>query len=125
MPASRLILLAHGSRDPRWRAPFEAFVAALTADLGAASVRLAYMEFVTPTLVDMAEEASHEGVKQLQILPLFMAGGAHVDRDIPAQVTAVKERFPQLDLNILPPIGEHPRFVALMHDIVKEYANQA
>jgi sirohydrochlorin cobaltochelatase len=122
MSSARLILLAHGSRDPRWRAPFETFATALQADLGADKVRLAYMEFVPPTLTDMAEEASRDAVQQLKILPLFMAGGGHVDRDIPEQVTVVRERFPHLDFSILPPIGEHPRFVALMQEIVKEYA---
>jgi sirohydrochlorin cobaltochelatase len=122
MAPSRLVILAHGSRDPRWRAPFETFVATLAADLGADKIRLAYMEFVTPTLADMAEEAMRDGVQQLKILPLFMAGGAHVDRDIPVQVTAVQGRFPSLDLSVLPPIGEHPRLVALMQEIAKEYA---
>ena len=69
-----------------------------------------------------AEEAVRDGVQQLKILPLFMAGGAHVDRDIPEQVTAVQERFPSLDLSVLPPIGEHPRLVALMQEIAREYA---
>jgi sirohydrochlorin cobaltochelatase len=121
MTHSRLVVFAHGSRDPRWRAPFETFVATLTADLGADKVRLAYMEFVTPTLADMAEEAVRDGVQQLKILPLFMAGGAHVDRDIPEQVTAVQKRFPSLNLSVLPPIGEHPRLVALMQEIAREY----
>jgi sirohydrochlorin cobaltochelatase len=117
-----LILLAHGSRDPRWRAPFETFTTTLQAKLGEDKVCLAYMEFVSPSLTDMAEEASRDAVQQLKILPLFMAGGAHVDRDIPEQVTAVRGRFPHLDVSVLPPIGEHPRFVALMQEIVKEYA---
>jgi sirohydrochlorin cobaltochelatase len=122
MSQSRLVLLAHGSRDPRWRAPFEAFTAHLVADLGAHKVRLAYMEFVSPSLVDMAEEAIRDGIQQVKIMPLFMAGGAHVDRDIPVQVQEVKDRFPSLELTVLPPIGEHPRLVAVMQEIVKEHA---
>jgi sirohydrochlorin cobaltochelatase len=118
----RLVLLAHGSRDPRWRAPFETFAASLTTDLGDHKVRLAYMEFVAPTLVDTAEEAVRDGIRALKVLPLFMAGGAHVDQDIPAQVAAVKARFPDLELTVLAPIGEHPRMVAVMQDIAKEYA---
>jgi sirohydrochlorin cobaltochelatase len=122
MNPARLILFAHGSRDPRWRAPFETFTASLAAALGTHKVRLAYMEFVSPTLLDMAEEAVRDGIQHLKIVPLFMAGGAHVDRDIPTQVEAVKGRFPALELTVLPPIGEDPRLVAVMHDIVKEYA---
>jgi sirohydrochlorin cobaltochelatase len=63
MEASRLVLMAHGSRDPRWCAPFERFVATLQANLGAHRVRLASMEFVTPTLADVAAEALRDGVQ--------------------------------------------------------------
>jgi sirohydrochlorin cobaltochelatase len=122
MQAPRLVLMAHGSRDPRWCAPFEQFVSTLKADLGAHKVCLAYMEFVTPTLADIAEAAIRDGVQHLQILLLFMAGGAHVDCDIPAQVAAITARFPALVLTVLPPIGEHPHVVTLMQDIVKEHA---
>jgi sirohydrochlorin cobaltochelatase len=122
MSDMRLVLLAHGSRDPRWRAPFETFTASLMTDLGADKVRLAYMEFVTPTLADMAAEAVHDGIRQLKVLPMFMAGGAHVDRDIPTQVEEVKARFPALELTVLPPIGEHPRLIAVMQELAKEYA---
>jgi sirohydrochlorin cobaltochelatase len=125
METLRLVLMAHGSRDPRWCAPFERFVSTLKADLGVDKVRLAYMEFVTPTLADIAEEAMHDGVQHLQILPMFMAGGAHVDGDIPEQVAAITARVPTLALTVLPPIGEHPRMVALMQDIVKEHAENA
>ena len=125
MEAPRLVLMAHGSCDPRWCAPFERFVSTLKADLGAHKVRLAYMEFVTPTLVDIAAEAMRDGVQHLQILPMFMAGGAHVDRDIPEQVAAIQARFPALALTVLPPIGEHPRVVALMQDIVRAHADSA
>jgi sirohydrochlorin cobaltochelatase len=122
MEVSRLVLMAHGSRDPRWCAPFERFVATLQADLGAHKLRLAYMEFVPPTLADIAAEALRDGVQHLHILPLFMAGGAHVDSDIPAQVAAMHARFPALACTMLPPIGEHPRVVTLMQDIVREHA---
>jgi sirohydrochlorin cobaltochelatase len=122
MEAPRLVLMAHGSRDPRWCAPFERFVSTLQADLGAHRVRLAYMEFVPPTLADIAAEAMRDGVQHLQILPMFMAGGAHVDQDIPAQVASIKACFPALALTVLPPIGEHPRVVTLMQDIIKAHA---
>jgi sirohydrochlorin cobaltochelatase len=80
------------------------------------------MEFVSPTLAETAAEAVQDGIRHVKIVPLFMAGGAHVDRDIPEQVEAVKTRFPTLELTVLPPIGEHPRMVTLMQELVKEHA---
>ena len=91
-------------RQPRstLASTLETFVATLAADLGADKVRLAYMEFVTPTLADMAEEAMRDGVQQLKILPCLWPA-AHVDRDIPVQVTAVQGRFPPSTSASCPP----------------------
>lgn len=118
----RLILFVHGSRDPRWRRPFEELTARLQEDLGADRVRLAYMEFASPTLLDAARDAVDDGVSRLRLIPLFLAGGAHVDRDIPEQVQAVRARFPGMTVEVLPPVGEDPRFVALLRIIALESA---
>jgi sirohydrochlorin cobaltochelatase len=117
-----LILLVHGSRDPRWREPFERLAAGLAGDLGAAAVRLAYLELIPPTLMEVAAEAARDGVGRLRLLPLFMAGGTHVDRDIPAQAAAVRERFPNLAVEVLPSIGDDARFIRLLRDLASEAA---
>ncbi len=115
------VLLAHGSRDPRWREPFERLYLQLRSDLGD-DVRLAYMEFVGPTLLEVAEECVIAGVTEVQILPLFMAAGAHLASDIPEQVEQLSRRFPLLKVQILPPIGEDPRVFLMMREIIREVA---
>ena len=120
----RLLLFVHGSRDPRWRAPFERMTADLQEKLGAGRVRLVYMEFAEPTLLDVADEAARDGVTRLRLLPLFLAGGAHVANDIPDQVGAVRSRHPELRIEVLPPVGEDPRFAALLRDIASESARE-
>jgi len=120
----RLILYAHGSRDPRWREPFERMADELRAAPGIDNVRLVYMEFVPPTLQDAAAEAASQGVGCLRILPLFLAGGAHVDRDIPEQVAATRKRFPGLRIEVLPPVGEDRRFASLLRTLATEAARR-
>ena len=114
-----LVLIAHGSRDPRWREPFERLHATIRRTTSK-SVKLAYMEFISPTLIDCARDAASEGATEIEILPIFMAGGAHVGTDIPEQAQQVRERFPDLSVNILPPIGEDRRMFSLMCEIVRE-----
>ena len=123
--AVRLLLFAHGSRDPRWRAPFEDLERTLRREFGDDRVRLAYMEFVRPTLPDAAAEAVREGVTTLRVLPLFLSAGAHVALDIPAQAEEARRRHPNLTLEVLPPIGEDPRFVTLMKAVSRETLENA
>ena len=69
MQDSRLVIFAHGSPDIRWRLPFEELTASLTERHGADKVRLAYMEFVRPSLADVVREAARDGKLHLRVLP--------------------------------------------------------
>lgn len=118
----RLVLLAHGSRDPVWRAPFERLARELTTTLGPASVRLAYLEFESPTLEEVLREAAREGVPRVRILPLFTSSGKHVREDLPEQVARVRREAPSTAFELLPTLGEDPRFFELMRDLAREAA---
>ena len=56
-----LILFAHGARDPRWAAPFEAVAAQVRAQRPDVQVRLAFLEFMTPSLPDAGAELAALG----------------------------------------------------------------
>lgn len=120
---TRIVLFAHGSRDVRWQMPFNELTNELQGRLGSDTIRLAYMQFIPPTLSDVAEEAARDDKRELLVLPVFLAAGGHLAEDIPAQVEDVRRRFPQLQIELLPPIGEHPGVKRVFHEIVCEYAS--
>ena len=56
-PCTGLLLFAHGARDPRWAAPFEAVAAAVRGARPGTPVQLAYLEFMSPTLLEAGAQA--------------------------------------------------------------------
>ena len=121
-PKTRLILMAHGSRDPRWKASFVQIVAALERGLGPGAAALAFLEFEAPTLADSVRAAAEEGVTAVRVLPMFLASGKHVRADIPDIVRDLAAEMPGLDLELLPPLGDDPRVVDLMLEIARSAA---
>jgi sirohydrochlorin cobaltochelatase len=115
-----LILIAHGSRDPAWRASVESVMAALDAELGPGQVRLAYMELMPPTLGDVVADAARDGIERIRVLPLFLARQGHVDRDVVPQVETVRAAYPQVRIDLLPPIGQLEGFRELLRRIALE-----
>jgi sirohydrochlorin cobaltochelatase len=105
-----LILIAHGSRDARWRNSVERVVDSLAADLGPSRVRLAYMDCTPPTLLDVASEAARDGVRSIRVLPLFLATEGHVERDVEPLVAEVRRKLHPLTVELLPPLGQQPEF---------------
>ncbi len=112
-----LILIAHGSRDARWRNSVEGVVDSLAADLGPGRVRLAYMDCTPPTLLDVASEAARDGARRVRVLPLFLASEGHVERDIEPLVADVRKALHPLTVELLPPLGQHPEFRAAITGI--------
>jgi sirohydrochlorin cobaltochelatase len=115
-----LILIAHGSRDSRWRASVESVIESLQDQVGRDRVRLAYMECTPPTLIDVAGEAREAGVDTLRILPLFLTGEGHVARNIVPLVDQLRDAHGNVKVELLPPIGQHPLFLDVLAKIAKQ-----
>ena len=114
------ILLAHGSRDNAWRAGFEQLAASLAESLGEGRVRAAYLQLASPTLLEAVTAAVEEGFRQIVVVPLFIAAGGHVMRDVPSQVSTVQDQWRDLQITVLPRIGEAPGFVELVGQLVRK-----
>jgi sirohydrochlorin cobaltochelatase len=115
-----LILIAHGSRDPRWRASVEAVTTALQDDLGVERIGLAYMDCTPPTLMDVAQEAVRRGVRRIRILPLFLAVEGHVERDVVPLVDQVRAAVGSLEIELLEPVGQMTPFRELLRQLALE-----
>ena len=112
-----VIFIAHGSRDPHWRTSIEALIESLRTDLGRDRVGLAYMDCTPPTLMDATSEAVAAGATGIRVVPLFLTEEGHVERDIQPMVEQLREAFGTVDVKLLPPVGRHPRFREMLHEI--------
>jgi sirohydrochlorin cobaltochelatase len=111
-----LILFAHGARDPRWAAPFEAVAARLRERHPAATVRLAFLEFMAPTLPVAAAELVASGCDGVAVLPMFLGAGGHVRKDLPLLLEAMRAAHPRTVFTLHPAIGEVAGVVDAMAD---------
>lgn len=111
-----IVLFAHGARDPRWAAPFQAVAARLRAQAPQAEVRLAFLELMTPDLPTAAAELADAGCTEVVVLPLFLGAGGHVRQDLPRIVDGLRAGFPAVRWTLQPPVGELPSVIAAIAD---------
>lgn len=101
-----LILFAHGARDARWREPFERLVRKVEAARPDLAVALAFLELMQPDLVTAAGALAARGCRTLRVVPVFLGQGGHVREDLPEAVNVVRERYPDLDIELRIAVGE-------------------
>ncbi len=111
-----LILFAHGARDPRWARPFEDLAARVRRQRPGLTVRLAYLEFMTPDVAAAAAALVSEGCTRLSLVPVFLGSGGHVRKDLPQLVQNLHAQHPQLAITLHEALGEADRVLQAMAD---------
>ena len=101
-----LILFAHGARDPRWAAPFEAVAERVRAARPDAAVRLAFLELMAPDIGAAAAELAAAGCDRVEVVPLFLGAGGHVRRDLPALLQTLGARHRGTRFTLHDAVGE-------------------
>ncbi len=112
-----LILFAHGARDPRWSEPFEAVAAQVRTARPGVPVQLAFLEFMSPGLVDAGTALAQAGCRQVAVLPMFLGTGGHVRKDLPLLLDTLRSAHPGCQFDLLPAVGEQAAVVAAMADV--------
>jgi sirohydrochlorin cobaltochelatase len=100
-----IILFAHGSRDPNWRLPFEAIMTHLRKQDTRPAV-LAYLEFMQPSLSEAVDEMIASGIHEIRVVPVFLAVGSHVRKDLPVLLDEARAKHPALSISATAAIGE-------------------
>lgn len=101
-----LILIGHGARDPEWAEPMRRVRQAIVERLPTLRVELAFMELMRPDIDECADRLVNEGAARILVLPLFLARGGHVTRDLPQQIASLRERHRGVRFELAAPVGE-------------------
>jgi sirohydrochlorin cobaltochelatase len=115
-----VIILAHGSRDPLWRAPIESIARQVAQRDPRASVCCAYLELSQPDMATAVAGLVDTGVSVIRVLPLFFGMGKHAREDLPVIMQDMAGSYPAIRFELLPTAGEDPRMTALLASISLE-----
>ncbi|GGW18432.1 hypothetical protein GCM10018980_48320 [Streptomyces capoamus] len=102
-----LVLVAHGSRDPRALTTVRALMARVGALRPGLPVHLGHIELNEPLLPDTLAAL---GDTPAVLVPLLLSRGYHVKQDIPEMAGAARART-----RLAAPLGPHPLLAEALH----------
>ncbi len=94
-----LLLVAHGSRDPRSGAAIHHLAGRIAAQLPDVVVRAAFLELTHPSIAEALAELA-EQVEAIVVMPLVLTSGFHETTDLPDQIARAQADggLPPVDL---------------------------
>jgi sirohydrochlorin cobaltochelatase len=100
-----IVLFGHGSREAQWARPFQQLAETLSRKT-ATTVRLAYLELMSPSLAEAIATLVNEGVTAIRVVPVFLGVGGHTRHDLPKLVEVARARHGGVQITLDAPIGE-------------------
>lgn len=109
-----IILFAHGARDPEWARPVETLLATVKARHPGTRACSAFLEFMPPTLETAIDDCVADGSRHITIVPVFLAQGGHLKREVPHLMEQARTRHPGVTLQLTGAIGEQREVIEAM-----------
>lgn len=110
-PPPPLLVIAHGSRDPRHAETVRALTRRAAAARPGLRVLTGFLDFCTPSVPHLLERLAEEGVRDTVALPLLLTRAFHAKSDIPA---VLREAPAPLRIRQAEVLGPSPLLVAAL-----------
>jgi len=77
-------------------------------------VKVAYLQFAEPGIMDTIKEAVKRGAKKIILHPFFLSSGMHVTKDIPEMIEEAKKLYPGVKFIYTEPLGIHEKLAHIV-----------
>ncbi|MDK1475220.1 sirohydrochlorin chelatase [Streptomyces sp. 549] len=115
-----LLIIAHGSRDPRHPATVTAIAARLRSLRPGLRVETSFLDFQSATVPRALERLHHTGVREAVALPLLLSRAFHAKTDIPSVLRETLHLLPRLSVTPAAVLGPHPLLRAALERRLRE-----
>ncbi|TCI99826.1 CbiX/SirB N-terminal domain-containing protein [Aeromicrobium sp. IC_218] len=120
MTAPALVVLAHGSRDPRSAATITALteiVACMRPDLRVAP---AFLDLSEPSLDQVVDRLVAEGHSEIVVVPLLLTQAYHAKVDVPQAAAAAEARHAGIHVQVTDVLGIEQAFFQILDERLRE-----
>jgi sirohydrochlorin cobaltochelatase len=111
-----LLVVGHGSRDPRGAREFHELVALVRDHEPSLAVEGGFIELSRPPISECVSRLVESGARRIAAVPLMLLAAGHAKDDIPASLVREKMSHPGIDFAYGRALGIRPELLELMDE---------
>jgi sirohydrochlorin cobaltochelatase len=115
-----LLIIAHGSPDPRSNAPIYRVARGVRATGRYAAVMVCFLDLNRPSIPDAIDGMRARGIEHVVAVPYFLHLGAHVAEDLPLLIDAARARHPAASFTLAEHLAYDRLLLAVLADRIAE-----
>ncbi len=111
-----LLVVGHGSRDPRGAREFHELLALMRGRNPHLPIEGGFIELSRPPISECVDRLAEGGVRSVAAVPLMLLAAGHAKDDIPATLVREKMSHPGMSFNYGRALGIRPELLELMEE---------
>ena len=120
MPATAIVIFAHGSSIESANESVRRVVEMVRRDGGFDLVEAAFLEQGKPDLAGAIASAVAQGATRVVVVPYFLTLGLHLQRDLPNIVQDLSRINKGVRIDVAPPLDGHPALSRILQERARE-----
>jgi sirohydrochlorin cobaltochelatase len=113
-PGHALLIVGHGSRDPRGEHEFQDLIRLVRRRNPSLTVEGGFIELSRPPISECVDRLADKGVRDVAAVPLMLLAAGHAKDDIPATLVREKTNHPGMSFRYGRALGIRPELLELM-----------
>jgi sirohydrochlorin cobaltochelatase len=113
-PGHALLIVGHGSRDPRGEHEFQDLIRLVRRRNPSLTVEGGFIELSRPPISECVDRLADKGVRDVAAVPLMLLAAGHAKDDIPATLVREKTNHPWMSFRYGRALGIRPELLELM-----------
>jgi sirohydrochlorin cobaltochelatase len=114
--APALLIVGHGSRDPRGAREFHGLVDLVRRRNPSLTVEGGFIELSRPPISECVDRLAEGGTRNVAAVPLMLLAAGHAKDDIPATLVREKMGHPEMSFSYGRALGIRPELLELMDE---------
>ncbi|HET6886221.1 MAG TPA: CbiX/SirB N-terminal domain-containing protein, partial [Rubrobacteraceae bacterium] len=114
--APALLIVGHGSRDPRGAREFHDLVGLVRRRNPSLTVEGGFIELSRPPISECVDRLAGSGARNVAAVPLMLLAAGHAKDDIPAILVREKMGHPEMSFSYGRALGVRPELLELMDE---------
>lgn len=115
-----VLVLAHGSREKETESTLDKIVSSLNQRLQGTHIESAFLQFSDTNLKKGLLKLIDNGVTDIKVVPYFLFEGVHIKEDIPNEIKAFNQEYPNVKITLGRTLGVDQRLTEVLEDRIKE-----
>jgi sirohydrochlorin ferrochelatase len=115
-----ILMMAHGSRIAEANDAAREVAAMVKGMTGFEIVEVSFRELHNPNIQSGIDACVAKGAQRILLMPYFLFMGAHVQHDLPEEISEAQKRYPGLVMEMGGHLGAHPKLAEVEAERIGE-----